>query len=138
MLLRVSQRSTGQPGRGVQYLNGRNTDDSWCAADDPFWHRQVEHLFFTVYLLLSDVNEAWSKFQNVFISTLNLLAPWKQVRIKQRTEIWMNKEILSLIRERNAAYKKMKKNMNDETLSRSYRALRNLVQRKVRKAKLEH
>ena len=73
----------------------------------------------------TDVNEAWSKFQNVFISTLNMLAPRKQVRIKQRTEIWMNKEILSLIRERDAAYKKMKKNMKDETLSKSYRALRN-------------
>ena len=50
----------------------------------------------------------------------------------------MNKDILSLIRERNVAYTNLKKNAKDETLSKKYRALRNLVQRKVRKAKLEH
>ena len=86
----------------------------------------------------SDVNEAWSKFQDIFISKLNALAPLKEVRIKQRTEVWMNKDILSLIRERNSAYKKMKKNMKDEKLSKLYRKLRNLVQREVKKAKLEH
>ena len=86
----------------------------------------------------TDVNEAWSKFQSVFISTLDMLAPLKKVRIKQRSEAWMNKNILSLIRERNAAYKKMKRNMKDEKLSELYRKLRNLVQREVKKAKLEY
>ena len=86
----------------------------------------------------TDVNQAWSDLQDVFTSTLNMFAPRKQVRIKQRTEIWMNKDILSLIRERNVAYKNLKKNAKDETLSKKYRALRNLVQREVRKAKLEH
>ena len=67
-----------------------------------------------------------------------MFAPRKQVRIKQRTEKWMNKDILCLIRERNIAYKNWKKHMNDETLSKKYRLLRNLIQRKVRKAKLEY
>ena len=40
-------------------------------------------------------------------------APLKQVRIKQRTERWMNNEIIVIIRERNIAYKNMKKNIGN-------------------------
>ena len=89
----------------------------------------------------TDVNKAWSIFQNIFISTLNIIAPQKRIRIKQRSEDWITKYILSLIRERNIVYKKMNKKLSDEDyaiLSKRYRKLRNEVQREVKRAKLEY
>ena len=65
-------------------------------------------------------------------------APLKQVRIKQRTEKWMNNEIIAIIKERNVAYKNMKRDISNVDLARKYKALRNLVQRKVKRAKVEY
>ena len=86
----------------------------------------------------TDVNEAWSIFQHVFISNLNMIAPLTRIRIKQRSETWVTKEILSLIQERNIVYKKWRKRAKDEKLYKRYRVLRNMVQREVKKAKLDY
>ena len=50
----------------------------------------------------------------------------------------MNNEIISLIRERNVAYKNMKRDIGNLDLARKYKLLRNLVQRKVKRAKVEY
>ena len=47
-----------------------------------------------------DVNEAWSIFKTIFTGILDEIAPFKQVRIKSRTEPWMDSFILDLIRQR--------------------------------------
>lgn len=51
--------------------------------------------------------------QGYFLLIVNKCAPLKPVRIKQRTEMWINSEIFALIRERNIAYKKMKKDIGN-------------------------
>ena len=48
----------------------------------------------------TDVNEAWTKFKCKFMSALDIMAPFKEVRLKQRTEPWMSSEILDFSRNR--------------------------------------
>ena len=83
----------------------------------------------------SEVNQAWACFKDNFNIILNDVAPRKRIRVKQRTEKWMSAEILHLIRERNVIFKRMKKNIHNEQFVREYCKLRNLVQRRIRKAK---
>ena len=48
---------------------------------------------------IEDVNKAWALFHNLFIKVLNRVAPIKQVRLKQRSEPWMDGHSLDSIRE---------------------------------------
>ena len=82
-----------------------------------------------------DVNTAWSKFKEIFIKVLDEVAPCKQIRIKTRTEPWMNNKILDLIRERDKALIIANKNKVNKTLRENFNSLRNKVQREIKKAK---
>ena len=81
-----------------------------------------------------DVCLAWASFKGIFTKVIDKVAPTKVVRIKQRTEPWMNIEILSLIRERNNAFKTHNQN-GDPTLFSQYKSLRNEVRQKIVSAK---
>ena len=48
----------------------------------------------------NNVNDAWGNFKNIFIHILDLVAPVKEIRIKLRTEPWIDYRILQLIKER--------------------------------------
>ncbi len=52
-------------------------------------------------LLSNTVESAWSSFKEIYTKVLDLVAPIKQVRIKQRTDPWITDEILNHIRERD-------------------------------------
>ena len=45
-----------------------------------------------------DVEMAWDSFKKKFHSVSDSVAPVKEVKLKQRTEPWMNSEILQNIR----------------------------------------
>ena len=84
--------------------------------------------------LCRNVNQAWEIFRNLFHSTLNSVAPHKDIKIKQNSEPWMTSEILDNIRKRDnclLAYKKS----GSKHLYSEYCKLRNLVQRDIKKAK---
>ena len=83
----------------------------------------------------TDVNKAWDNFKTIFFEALDEVAPTKSVRIKNRTEPWMNSIILNLIRERDKILYKSNKNKNDKELRSKFNSLRNKVQREIRKAK---
>ena len=53
------------------------------------------------YVYCSDVDIAWNVFSNNFTSVLDKVAPLKEVRIKNKTEPWMNNDILENIRKRD-------------------------------------
>ena len=63
-------------------------------------------------------------------------APLIQVRIKQRTEKWMNIEIIAfgLIKERNIAYKNMKRDIVNLDLARKYKLFRNVITKESKKS----
>ena len=45
---------------------------------------------------IDDVNVAWEKCKALFTLAMNEIAPEKDVRIKYRTEPWINEDILEL------------------------------------------
>ena len=59
---------------------------------------KLRNMNWLVVMNSQDVNEAWSIFKTIFTGVLDDIAPFKQVRIKGRTEPWMNSAILDLLR----------------------------------------
>ena len=57
----------------------------------------------------SDIDIAWNVFSNNCISVLDKVAPLKEVRIKNKTEPWMNNDILENIRKRDMLLHQFKK-----------------------------
>ena len=47
-----------------------------------------------------DVEMSWDSFKTILHSVLDSVAPVKEVKLKQRTEPWMNSESLQNIRYR--------------------------------------
>ena len=75
------------------------------------------------------------RFKEIFVNILDEIAPFKQVRIKTRTEPWMSSEILALISERDKALFNANKSKSNKLLRQEYNMLRNKVQREVKKSK---
>ena len=71
----------------------------------------------------TDVNVAWEKFKTIFTLIINEVAPEKEIRIKCRTEPWINCEILDLIKERDRALIQLNKNKSDSELRNKYNKL---------------
>ena len=68
------------------------------------------------------------------MSAINSLAPVKQARIKQRTEPWIDSDILALINQRNTAFEQNEQSKTEEHLN-IFRSLRNKTQITISKAK---
>ena len=84
-----------------------------------------------------DVEMAWDSFKDIFHSVLDIVAPLKEVRLKQRTEPWMNSDILQNIRHRDETLNKFRKS-KDPDLYKEYCKLRNMVQRETRISKRDY
>ncbi len=52
-------------------------------------------------LQCDDVDMAWDRFKINFLEVLSKVAPYKEIRIKQRTEPWMKDSILKANKESN-------------------------------------
>ena len=86
-------------------------------------------------VLSSDnVVDAWEKFKSIFMSVVNNISPIKEVRIKQRTEPWINAEILQSINDRDRAFKVFKGDKSEQNFS-SFKDLRNKTQTLIYNAK---
>ena len=75
-------------------------------------------------LFSNDVTKAWDCFRNASMSAINSLAPVRQARIKQRTEPWIDSDILALINQRNTAFEQNEQSKTEEHLN-IFRSLRN-------------
>lgn len=53
------------------------------------------------------VDSAWEVFKCRFLDVVNVMAPIRRVRVKQRSSPWFNHEILESIQARNKAFKKL-------------------------------
>ena len=51
-----------------------------------------------------DTDAAWSAFSSILTSAMDQVAPLKSVHIKQRSEEWINGELLELISQKDKAY----------------------------------
>ena len=108
--------------RSMKRYNKENFQASLLATDwDPV-------------LSCDNVSEAWNIFKNVFTSVIDNIAPVKQVRLKQRTEPWMDSDILQAINERDRAFHRYKVEKSDTNYD-TFKCLRNKVQSLVHGAK---
>ena len=86
-------------------------------------------------VLISDnACDAWEKFKSNFTSLVDDIAPIKEVRIKQRTEPWVNDEILQSIKDRDKAFETFKNDRSDEKFT-VFKQLRNKTQTLIYNAK---
>ena len=72
----------------IRSLKHYNKDDFYLKLSDMNWE---------CVLMCFDVEMTWDNFKTIFLSVLDIVAPVKEVRLKQRTEPWMNSEILQTI-----------------------------------------
>ena len=85
-------------------------------------------------LQCTEVNEAWEKFRTIVTQVMDDIAPEKEIKIKSRTEPWINNEILELMYERDEALRKANQNKSDTSLRSKYNKLRNQVTNTARKS----
>ncbi len=69
-----------------------------------------------------------------FFEVLSKVAPYKEIRIKQRTEPWMKDSILKAIKERNDSFKVFKRDRNNDNCE-VFKRKRNEVRDKVKASK---
>ena len=61
-------------------------------------------------LLCDNVNKAWYSLKHSFVSVIDHIAPVKQLSIKNRTEPWMDSDILQAIKDRDSFFNKYRRN----------------------------
>ena len=86
---------------------------------------------------VDNVNEAWQNFKTIFTQVLDTVAPVKEVRLKQRSEPWIDSEIITLIKERDTYLYKFR-TYNDTDFYKQFCCLRNKVQVAVKNAKADY
>ena len=82
----------------------------------------------------NDVNTAWEKFETMFCSIINELAPKRIFRAKVRSEQWLTSEIIDCINERDKCLRNFVRT-NNTWYQTQFNMLRNKVQRLVKKAR---
>lgn len=85
-------------------------------------------------VLCLDVDEAWEQFKNMFLEAIDKVAPIKTIRVKLRSEPWMNGDILEAISKRNKAFSVFRKSKEQVDLD-NYKKLRNIVQKMIETCK---
>jgi len=63
-------------------------------------------------------------FKTIFLSVLDSIAPVKQIKVKQRSEPWINSEVLQCIQERKNAFFTYKHDRSDCNYEK-FKSLRN-------------
>ena len=82
-----------------------------------------------------NVNEAWLNFKTIITDILDMVAPVKKIRIKNRTDPWINNEILHLMEQRDKLMRRFSKNKNDRELKQEFNRIRTKVDKNLKKAK---
>ena len=85
--------------------------------------------------LAPNVDESLAQFIALFNGVLDVVAPIRDIKVKQKTEPWFNGEILAGIRQRDALFRRWRNDKNDVTVYKDYCRIRNKLQRDIKKAK---
>ena len=86
----------------------------------------------------TDVNHAWDLFSTTLLKIIDDVAPMKQIRLKSRTEPWMDDTILESIRTRDQLLYDFKKDRSNADLYKQYCRVRNKIQRDIKRAKADY
>ena len=88
-------------------------------------------------LASDDVNFAVTEFGRLFKLAIDRVAPQREVRVRNKSNPWMNSHILALIRRRDRLFSRFKNDRSNTDVYREYCRLCNAVQRDVKLAKEE-
>ena len=86
-------------------------------------------------LTSTDVSFCLDEFCRLFMSAVDGVAPLRDVRVRQKSEPWVNAHILAGIKERDRVFRLFKRNRENRVLYAEYCKLRNSVQRDIKVAK---
>ena len=87
-------------------------------------------------LLVSvDVDYCLSEFTRLFNQAVDKVAPFKEIRVRNKSNPWMNSEILASIKKRDSLLSRFKRDPSNESLYREFCKTRNAVQRDIKLAK---
>ena len=84
-----------------------------------------------------NVDIAWGKFKSILLSIIDKVAPYKEVRVKQRKKPWLSSEIVNLIRQRDKYLRKFRRS-KDQSDYKLFVYHRNQVKYKKEKAKSQY
>ena len=85
-----------------------------------------------------NINEAWERFKTIFTQVVDDVAPEKEIRIKGRSEAWINSEILELIYERDNMLMQANSDKTNRNLRVQYNKLRNKVTKTIKQTKVSY
>ena len=89
----------------VRCMKEYNKDEFVCKLQKLNWNSVLNN---------TSVNKAWYSFSQMFKNVIDEVAPLKEVRLKQRNQLWFNGEVREMIRLRNQAYSKFKQSKNND------------------------
>ncbi len=84
------------------------------------------------------INNVWVTFKTIITEVMDEVAPVKEIRIKNRTDPWINNEILHQIEYRDQLLKRLTRHKNYIELRQEYNRARNKVARDIKFAKAEY
>lgn len=85
----------------------------------------------------SNVDDMVSHFNNMILTLFDKHAPLRTVRVKRPPAPWITPEIRSLMKERDAAWRRYKRT-GDVLCKQTFRSLRNRVKQSIRNSKLRY
>ena len=66
--------------------------------------------------IASHVDESLRPFVTLFHGVIDLIAPHRDIKVKQKTEPWFNSHIMSGIRRRDSLFRKWRKDRSNDSI----------------------
>ena len=99
---------------------------------------KLQSIEWLAILQSTDINVAWESFKTIFTQVVDDVAPEKEIRIKVRSEPWINSEILELIYERDKILSKVNSDKSNKDLRAQFNKMRNKVTKTIRQTKANY
>ena len=99
------------------------------------FQRELSGVDWSAVMSSPDVEFCLQEFSRLFLAAVDRVAPFRDVRVKARTNPWMNDCILSGIKLRDKLLSQFRKDRGNSALYREFCKVRNRVQRDVKMAR---
>ena len=77
---------------------------------------ELREIDWSKILSSADVDFCLNEFNRLFRSVIDVVAPLREVRVRNKMNPWMNSEILSGIKRRNDLFSRFKKDKTNENI----------------------
>ena len=106
--------------------------------DKDLFREKLQSIEWLAVLQSTNINEAWERFKTIFTQVVDDVAPEKEIRIKGRSEAWINSEIRELIYERDNMLLRANLDKSNRDLRVQYNKLRNKVTKTIKQTKVRY